>query len=114
LLVLLRRSFEIVPCFCFILFLYITWDVWHNPTFGFDETPSSGGGFGFGFGGGGGSRTPSVNTITNLTNFSDSVKRFEPIEAQAMPNVVALFQKLLAGEGGGKTKPKIGASARGQ
>lgn len=67
----------------------------------------------FGFGGGGGGAR-SVNTLTELTNYGDSVKRYEPIEAQAMPNAVALFQKLMAGSGGGKAKPKLGASARGQ
>jgi hypothetical protein len=92
----------------------ITWDVWNNPTFGFDESPS-GSGFGFGYGNrGGGSRKPAeVNTLTELTNFSDSVKRLDPIEAQAMPNIVQVFQKLMAGKGG-RAKPKLGASSRGQ
>lgn len=89
----------------------ITWDVWNNPTFGFDETPSSGFGFGFGRGGGGGAN--SVNTLTRLTNFGDSVKRFAPVEAQAPPNVVQVFQKLMAGKGG-RAKPKLGASSSGR
>ncbi len=90
----------------------ITWDVWNNPTFGFDETPSKS--FGFGFGGGGGGGNKSVNTLTALTNFSGSVPRLKPIEAQAPPNIVALFQKLMAGKGGGKNKPKLGASSSGR
>lgn len=90
----------------------ITWDVWNNPTFGFDETPSGfGSGYGFGFGGGGGNR--GVNTLSELTNFTGSVKRLQPIEAQEIPNSVALFRKLMAGSGGGRTKPKLGASSRG-
>ena len=89
----------------------ITWDVWDNPTFGFDSTPS-GGGFGFGRGGGGGGR--DVNTLTELTNFSNGVKRYDPVEAQAMPNAVAIFQKLMAPRGGGRAKPKLGASSSGR
>lgn len=92
----------------------ITWDVWNNPTFGFDETPSSGFGFGFGRGGGGGGGTKDVNTLTELTNYGDSVNRLDPLEAQQMPNAVALFQKLMAGSKGSKAKPKLGASAKGQ
>lgn len=88
----------------------ITWEVWNNPTFGFDESPS---GFGFGFGGGGGGGSRDVNTLTELTNYSGDIKRLAPVEAEAMPNTVALFQKLMAG-GGGRAKPKLGASSSGR
>lgn len=86
----------------------ITWDVWNNPTFGFDETPS---GFGFGFGGGG---SRGTNTLSRLTDFSSDVKRLEKVDAQAMPNLVQLFAKLRAGSGGGRSKPKLGASSSGR
>ena len=89
----------------------ITWEVWNNPTFGFDESPS---GFGFGFGGGGGGGSRDINTLSRLTNYGDDVKRYAPIEAEAMPNTVALFQKLLAGGSGGRAKPKLGASSSGR
>lgn len=89
----------------------ITWDIWNNPTFGFDESPS-GSGYGFGGGGGGGSRT--VDMTTDLSNFTSTVKRLDPMEAQASPNIVALFQKLRAGSGGGRAKPKLGASSSGR
>ena len=87
----------------------ITWDMWNNPTFGYDETPS-----GFGFGNGNYNPADHVNMTTELTNYSQGIKRLNPIEAEAMPNVVALFQKLMAGSGGGRRKPTIGASSRGQ
>lgn len=89
----------------------IVWDMWNNPTFGYDETPS---GFGFGFGNGNYNPADHVNMTTELTNYSQGIKRLNPIEAEAMPNIVALFQKLRAGSGGGRRKPTIGASSRGQ
>lgn len=92
----------------------ITWDVWNNPTFGFDESPS---GFGYGFGGGGGGRKapePYGNLLGELTNFSGSVNRLDPIEAAAMPQLAQLFARLQAGEGGSRAKPKLGASASGR
>lgn len=92
----------------------IDWEMWNNPTFGYDSTPSSGG-FGFGFGGGGRKAPePYGNLMGELTNFSNSVDRIDPIEAAAMPDLIRMFRTLQAGKGGGKTKPKLGASARGQ
>jgi hypothetical protein len=84
----------------------ITWDVWNNPSFGFDESAS-----GFGFGSGG---ERGVNTLGRLTDFTADVSRLQPIEAQHPPNVVQLFQRLMAGHGGGRAKPKLGAGSRGQ
>lgn len=91
----------------------IVWDMWNNPTFGYDETPS---GMGFGFGGGGSSYNPAdhVNTLGELTNFSGGIDRLDPIEAAAMPQLAQLFARLRAGSGGGRRKPPIGASASGR
>lgn len=93
----------------------ITWDVWNNPTFGFNENPS-----GYGFGGrgrGGGSRRDPANYVnlltTGLTNYTGQVKRLQPMEAQTPPNEVAIFKKLLAGGGGKRSKPRLGASSKG-
>lgn len=89
----------------------ITWDVWNNPTFGFDSTPSGGG-----FGHGNYNPADHVNTLTSLTNFANDINgdTIRKIDAQNMPNVIALFQKLTAGGGGGRAKPRLGASSRGQ
>ena len=91
----------------------ITWDTWNNPTFGFDETPS---GFGFGFGGGGSNYNPAdhVNAFGKLTSFGSDVPTLNPIEAQAMPNIVQIFQKLYGAGGGGRAKPKLGAGSSGR
>ena len=84
----------------------ITWDVWNNPTYGFDTTPS-----GYGYGG-----SRGTNTLTKLTNFSNDVSGdvINKIAADNMPNLAPFFQRLQAGSGGGKTKPKLGASASGK
>jgi len=87
----------------------ITWDVWNNPTFGFDTTPS---GFGFGFGGG----SRGTNTLSELTSFSNDVNgnTARKVEAVDMPQLAALFRALNPGAGGGRAKPKLGASASGR
>ncbi|MCA9333684.1 hypothetical protein KC963_01425, partial [Candidatus Saccharibacteria bacterium] len=92
----------------------ITWDVWNNPTFGFDETPSNSFGRGFGFGSGRGRKPDDVNNLGELSNFTKGVKRVDPIEAQAMPQLAKLLASLQAGSRGGKKKPPLGASAKGQ
>ena len=90
----------------------ITWEVWNNPTFGFDESPS---GFGFGFGrGGGGGRDNDVNLLGELTNFTKGLDRMDTIEAEAMPQLAKLLANLQAGSGGGRKKPPLGASAKGR
>lgn len=94
----------------------IDWEMWNNPTFGYDETPS---GMGFGEGGGGrGSASydplAGVNTLGELTNYTGSVKRYDPITTAAMPQLAQLFARLQAGGGGGgRKKPPIGASSSG-
>lgn len=89
----------------------ITWDVWNNPTFGFDESKSGG----FGFGGGGGGRGRDANLLGNLSNFSGTIKGLdEEAPVEEMPNTVALFQKLMANRSGGRAKPRLGAGSRGQ
>lgn len=55
-----------------------------------------------------------INAFGQLSNFSADVSRFDPIKAKASPNTVALFKKLMAGKGGGKSKPTLGASASGR
>jgi hypothetical protein len=92
----------------------IVWDMWNNPTFGYDETPS-GSGYGFGFGGGGGGgRTYDTNNMGNLTNLTAGVEGYKPINPADMPNLAQLFQRLQAGSGGSRKKPTIGAASRGQ
>lgn len=88
----------------------ITADMWNNPTFGYDSTPS-----GFGFGGSNYNPADHINTLAELTNFSNDVSgdQLRKVEAANMPNLVALFQKLYAGGGGGRSKPKLGAGSRG-
>jgi hypothetical protein len=89
----------------------IVWDVWNNPTFGFDETPS---GFGYGFGFGGGSSTPGVLRVNNMTDvLNPDIKRLDPIQIAEMPQLAQLFARLQAGGGGGRAKPKLGASSTG-
>lgn len=93
----------------------IVWDMWNNPTFGYDSTPSgSGSGWGSGWGSGGGGSEKTVNNLGELTNFSNDISRLTKEEAAAMPDLARLFAALQAGQGGGKAKPKIGASSRGQ
>jgi hypothetical protein len=88
----------------------ITWEVWNNPTFGFDSTPS-----GFGFGGGNYNPADHINTLTKLTNFSSDVSgdQLRKVDAQNMPNLAAFFRGINPGGGGGRAKPKLGASSRG-
>lgn len=88
----------------------ITWDVWNNPSFGFDANA------GGGYGGGGSNYNPAdhVNNFGELTNLTAGVKRYDPVEAQALPNLGQFFGKFKAGSGGGKVKPKLGASASGR
>jgi hypothetical protein len=95
----------------------INWDMWNNPTFGYDSTPSTSG-FGFG-GGGGGTYDPlaNVNTLGELTNFTNSVKGYGQINPAEAPNLVQIFQKLRAGSSAPRSsrqKPTMGASSRGQ
>lgn len=93
----------------------IVWNMWNNPTFGYDSTPSgSGSGWGSGWGSGGGGGEKTVNNLGELTNFSNDISRLTKEEAAAMPDLARLFAALQAGQGGGKAKPKIGASSRGQ
>lgn len=90
----------------------IVWDVWNNPTFGFDESPS---GFGFGFGFG--NRKPPEpygNLLGELTNFTGGVNRLDTIEAAAMPQLAQILARLQAGQGGGRVKPKLGAGSTGR
>lgn len=87
----------------------ITWEMWNNPTFGYDETPS---GFGFGFGNG--KKEPYGNLFGELTNFTGQVDRLKPIEAQGAPDLSRFFTGLTAGSNPGRRKPTVGASARGQ
>lgn len=89
----------------------ITWEVWNNPTFGFDESKKDGFGFGFGRGGGGGQDS---NNLGQLSDYTKGVNRLDPIEAQAMPQLAQMFAKLKAGSGSGKPKAKLGASASGR
>lgn len=92
----------------------IVWEMWNNPTFGYDESPS-GFGFGFGFGGGGGSsRSYQTDMLGRLFNYTGTVDRYDPIKPKELPNVAQLFARLRAGSGGGKRKPPIGAASRGQ
>lgn len=86
----------------------ISAEVFKNKTFGFDPTPS-----GFGFGGGGGG-AKDVNTLGRLTDFSKDITALAPMEAQAMPQLQQLFASLQAQKSGGRAKPKLGASSRGQ
>lgn len=87
----------------------IVWDVWNNPTFGFDESPS---GFGFGFGGG--NSTPGVLRVNNMTDvLNPDVQRLDPMQIAEMPQLAQLFARLQAGGGGGRQKPKLGASSTG-
>lgn len=88
-------------------------ETFQNKTFGFDAD-GGGGGSGWGWGGGGGGRTPTVNTLGDLTNFAGDIARLKDIEPQQAPNLEALVQQLLAGRGGGRQKPRLGASSRGQ
>lgn len=88
----------------------ITWEMWNNPTFGYDETPS---GFGFGFGGSKRDPADFINMLGRLTNFTGDVSRLNPIEAAAMPQLAQLFASLQAGSGAGRRKPTLGAGSRG-
>lgn len=90
----------------------ISAETFANATFGFDADGGGYGGFGFGGGGGGGSRT--TNTLGDLTNFSATIDRLNPVTTDVPPAVAELFKKLMAGGGGGKEKPRLGASSRGQ
>lgn len=92
----------------------ITWEVWNNPTFGFDATASDDS-YGYGGGGGGGSTRPyDTNVLGDLTNFTATVKGYDPIKPGEMPNIAQLFQRLQAGSKGNRKKPQLGAASRGQ
>lgn len=70
-----------------------------------------------GYGGyGGGSYDPAmhVNTLGELTNFTGSVKRLDPIEVAAMPQLQKMLAALQSKGGGGRAKPKLGASSSGR
>lgn len=93
----------------------ISIDTYKNKTFGFDvEDGSNSYGRYSRRGGSGGSRTPDVNDLGDITNFTKGVNGLDPIEAQAMPQLAQLFNTLNAGSGGGRAKPKIGASGTGR
>jgi len=87
-------------------------EVWSGQ-FKTDED-SSYGGYGKGGRGGRGDSVPDVNTLGDLTNFTKGVDRINPIDAQAMPQLAEFFNTLNAGSGGGKSKPKVGASSTGR
>lgn len=83
---------------------------WFNSTFGYDPDADSG----FGFGGGGGSSRPYQRNLLGRLFEGGDIRRYDPIEAEAMPDLASLFARLRAGSGGGRRKPPIGASSRGQ
>lgn len=87
----------------------ISLETYKNKTFGFDA--DGGGGFSSS---GSGSGEKEVNTLGELTSFSNDVTGYKPVEAQAMPNLGQLFATLQAAKGGGRNKPTLGASSRGQ
>jgi len=92
-------------------------DTYKNKTFGFDIDDGSSSYGGYSKGGRGGKRgssVPDVNTLGDLTNFTKGVDRINPMEAQAMPQLAEFFNTLNAGSGGGKSKPKVGASSTGR
>jgi len=81
---------------------------WFNKSFGY--TPEKkGSGWGFGGGGGGNNDWGILGDISN-TNL---MRRLEATQVAETPNLKALFKKLQA-KGGGRAKPKLGASSRGQ
>lgn len=92
----------------------ISLETYKNKTFGFTADDGKGSGYGSGGGGRRGSGTPDVNALGEMTNFTKGVDAIAPIEAQAMPQLVAMFNALKAGSGGGRNKPKVGASSTGR
>lgn len=86
----------------------ITWEMWNNPTFGYDESKS--GGFGFGFGKG----DDTVNVLGELSNFTRGVERPDEAKAKGSADLSRFFGGLTAGQNPGRRKPTLGASARGQ
>lgn len=91
-------------------------DTYKNKTFGFDveDGSSSYGGYGKGGRGGRGDSVPDVNTLGDITNFTKGVNGLDSIDAQAMPQLAEFFNTLNAGSGGGRAKPKVGASSTGR
>lgn len=88
----------------------ISEEVWNNKTYGYKEDDK-----GYGSGGGGRrARTYDTNMLGNLSDYTGSTKRYDPIEAKQMENIAQLFRKLQASGGGGRRKPPIGAAGRGQ
>lgn len=95
----------------------ISLETYKNKTFGFDVEDGSSSYGGYSKGGRGGKRgssVPDVNTLGDLTNFTKGVDRINPIDAQAMPQLAEFFNTLNAGSGGGRAKPKVGASSTGR
>lgn len=85
---------------------------WFNETFGYDPNAN---GRGFGFGGGSGYRWQDhINTLGRLTNYTGDVSRLNAIEAEAMPELMAMLRALQAGEGGGRARPPFGARSVGR
>lgn len=74
---------------------------------GFNSLNESGSGYGYGSGGGYG-----TDTLIRLANYADSIKRLDPQEAAKLPEIQTLLKKLIAGSGG-RDKPTLGASSRG-
>ena len=89
-------------------------EVWSGQ-FETDEDRASGYGYGYGGGGGGSDiyKPLEINNITGLTNYSADVNGFQN-SIQEMPQLAQFFKKLQASGGGGRQKPKIGASSSGQ
>lgn len=79
----------------------------------YDGKTASSSGYRGGFSSNGGY---GVNTLTKLTNYSDSVSGapIRKVEADSMPNLSQFFRGLNPGSGGGRAKPKLGASSSGR
>lgn len=87
----------------------ISAEEWNNKTFGFTADKD---GSGFGFGGKGNYRN-DWGILGELLNAS-IMKRLEAPDVANTPNLGQILTRLQAGSGGGRRKPTLGASSRGQ
>lgn len=87
----------------------IPFDMWTNPTFGYDSSKS---GKGYGFGGGGGDYEDTYNVLNPILRLARAERLAAPTATEQQVKL-ALQQFLARGAGGRRSSASLGASATG-